>query len=57
MELIAPKFCLECDEAVSPSAEGREELIEAAAVRVIKEPWWWRLPLIGKHFRPIDIAY
>jgi hypothetical protein len=41
-----------------PSAiEEREELIEATKIAVIRDPWWWHLPVIGKYFRPFDIAY
>lgn len=37
--------------------DDRVELVEAASVKVIKDPWWWRLPIIGKYFRPFDIAF
>lgn len=37
--------------------EERIELIDAANVKILKDPWWWRLPVIGKYFRPFDIAF
>lgn len=37
--------------------EEREELIEATKVKVIADPWWWSLPLIGRYFRPFTIAF
>lgn len=42
---------------VPPLKAERDELIDAATVEVFHEPWWWHVPLVGRWFRPFDIAF
>lgn len=42
---------------IPPLKEDRCELIDASNVKIIKDPWWWHIPVIGKYFRPFDIAF
>lgn len=34
-----------------------EEIADASSVVEMKDPWWWRLPIIGRLFRPVTMDY